>query len=78
KKITPAIAVLNKKMNCVTISFADGGKKYNAADAAKALWGDLAGGHGGIAGSPRGWDISYDELRTEFERAAAYLEKISK
>jgi hypothetical protein len=74
EKIIPAIVVLNKKMNCVTISFADGGKKYNAAIIAKYLWGDLAGGHDGIAGSPRGWNITYDELKTEFDRAADYVE----
>ena len=78
KKIIPAIVVLNKKMNCVTISFEDGGKKYSAVDAARDIWGDLAGGHNGIAGSPRGWDVPYEKLKAEFNRAVGYVENLQK
>ena len=73
KKIIPAVIVLNSKMNAIIISFADGGKRFSASCAVKKLWGELAGGHEGIAGSPRGWNLNEAEIRGEFDRAAAYL-----
>jgi len=72
-KIIPAVVSLNTKMNAVLISFSDGGKRFSAASAVKKLWGELAGGHEGIAGSPRGWGLNEAEIRGEFDRAAAYV-----
>ena len=76
RKIIPAIVVWNEKWNSITLSFEDGGKRHDASVLAKKLWGDLAGGHAGIAGSPRGWKLTEAQLRAEFNRAINYIHVI--
>jgi hypothetical protein len=58
-EINKAVVALNTKTGAVTVSFADAG---NAKDIVQALWGLEAGGHAGIAGSPRGQVMTDDDL----------------
>lgn len=67
--ICDSIVTLNTKFRAITIAFEDGGKELSACEIAKSLWGAEAGGRDGIAGSPRGWELSDEELQREFERA---------
>lgn len=67
--VVPATIVLNTKFRAVTIAFEDGGKCHSAKDIVQELWGSEAGGHSGIAGSPRGWELSDEQLEAEFQRA---------
>jgi len=76
--IIPAAVVLNKRYNSVTVSFEDGGAKFDASKIVKKLWGEMAGGHAGIAGSPRGWGLSDKEALEEFERACICVDKIQR
>lgn len=65
----PATVVLNTKDNNILVSFYDS-EKFNAKDFVQTLWGPDAGGKAGIAGSPRGWNLSSENLMKEFERAS--------
>lgn len=67
--VVPATVSLNTKFRAITIAFEDGGKCHSAKDIVQELWGSEAGGHSGIAGSPRGWDLSDEQLEAEFQRA---------
>jgi len=71
KKYIPAIVTWSREWNNILISFEDAGDKNDASVIARKLWGDLAGGHAGIAGSPRGWKLSEDQMQAEFEKAIA-------
>ncbi len=61
-KIIPAVVSFNKKFNSITLSFEDGGKEASAKEIVQALWGSEAGGREGIAGSPRGQEMTLDDL----------------
>jgi len=78
KQVIPAVVVYNKNYNSVSVSFEDGGARFDASAIVKGLWGDMAGGHAGIAGSPRGWPLSPDEAYAEFERALEYVEGLTR
>lgn len=62
KMVIPCIIALNTNTKAITISFADGGKKYSAVRIVQKLWGPEAGGHAGIAGSPRGWKKNFKRI----------------
>ncbi len=72
--IIPATVTLNTGMKAITIAFEDGGKKCSAVEIVQSLWGSEAGGRAGIAGSPRGWQKTDDELVVEFARAKEAVE----
>ena len=42
---------------------ADGGKKVSAKELVQELWGNEAGGHPGIAGSPRGQEMTEKDMQ---------------
>ena len=63
EKIKPATIVFNSRFNAVTLAFEDGGKKYNAAKIMQEIFGPGAGGHAGIAGTPRGEVMTPDDLK---------------
>ena len=42
---------------------ADGGKKVSAKELVQELWGNEAGGHPGIAGSPRGKEMTEKDMK---------------
>ena len=62
KRLVPAVVNLNTAVGSITLSFEDGGEKYNAAAIMKEHFGPEAGGHAGIAGSPRGIIYTMDDL----------------
>lgn len=71
-KVIPATVVLNGKYKSVTVAFADGGKQISAKDLVQELWGPLAGGHPGIAGSPRGQEMKSEDA---YKAAVRVIEK---
>lgn len=74
QRICPSTIAINTKFDSITIAFEDGGKKFSAREIAQSLWGPEAGGHNGIAGSPRGWKLTETELMYELARASAKLD----
>jgi len=60
----PSLAVVgyNPAKGGVTISLADPISGVSCAEIARMLWGPLAGGHAGIAGSPRGERLGLDDI----------------
>lgn len=75
-KVIPAIVTLNTKINSITVSMEDGGKSISAKEIVQILWGQEAGGHNGIAGSPRGWEVTPEQLKIELERAVKAVETL--
>jgi len=69
KKYIPAIVTWSREWSNILISFEDGGEKNDASVVAAKLWGSLAGGHAGIAGSPRGLKLPEELMQREFDRA---------
>ena len=68
KKVIPATVVLNGKFKSITVALADGGKEFQrlglmtAKELVQKIWGPEAGGHPGIAGSPRGKEMDRRDL----------------
>ena len=62
EQIIPATVTFNTETKAITIAFEDGGKKTSARDLVTNIWGPDAGGHPGIAGSPRGQEMSLHDL----------------
>ena len=61
-KVIPSTVTRNGKFKSITVSMADGGKKVSAKELVQELWGDEAGGHPGIAGSPRGQEMTEEDM----------------
>lgn len=61
-KVIPATVTFNERLNSITVAFADGGQALSAKDIVQELWGPEAGGHTGIAGSPRGAEMTKDDF----------------
>lgn len=53
-EVAKVVVGFNTLHGSITVSFADAPKGVNARDIVQKLWGAEAGGHAGIAGSPRG------------------------
>lgn len=62
-KVIPSTVTRNGKFKSVTVAMADGGKKVSAKELVQELWGNEAGGHPGIAGSPRGKEITEKDMQ---------------
>lgn len=60
--VAQAVVALNTKFKSVTVSFADTPEGISACEIVQSVWGELAGGHAGIAGSPRGEEMTADDL----------------
>ena len=78
--LIPATVTYNEKTKTITLGFEDGGKQYNALEIVRSVWGPEAGGREGIAGSPRGIEMTKDDLHALVERlkevqASAGVEK---
>lgn len=54
--------VLNQKNGSITFGLEDNGKTISARETVQAFWGLEAGGHSGIAGSPRGMNLTEEDL----------------
>lgn len=78
--LIPATVTYNEKTKAITLGFEDRGKQYNAMEIVRSVWGPEAGGREGIAGSPRGVEMTKDDLHALVERlkevqASAGVEK---
>lgn len=62
KKIIPYIISYNGFYNSITVSSEDGGKLLSCKTLVQELWGSEAGGHNGIAGSPRNIVMTNDDF----------------
>lgn len=60
-----------EKFKAVTVSRADDSVGVVAKTFVQELWGELAGGHPGIAGSPRGQELEMSEAERAFEALMA-------
>lgn len=63
RKVIPSTVTRNGKFKSVTVAMADGGKKVSAKELVQELWGNEAGGHPGIAGSPRGQEMTEKDMQ---------------
>jgi hypothetical protein len=70
-EIAKAVVALNTKTGAVTVSFADPIPGVSARDIVQRLWGPEAGGHAGIAGSPR------ERKMTEADWADCFAEVVA-
>ena len=62
-KVIPCTVTRDGKLKCIIIAMSDGGKKISAKELVQELWGNEAGGHLGIAGSPRGQEMTEKDLQ---------------
>lgn len=77
KRSVNATVSMNTETHGIIIAFADRDAQYSASSIAKSIWEDHAGGHAGIAGSPREWSssgITGHQLRIEFEKAVSMVD----
>lgn len=63
RKVIPSTVTRNGKFKSITVAMADGGKKVSAKELVQELWGNEAGGHPGIAGSPRGQEMTEKDMQ---------------
>jgi len=61
--VAEAIISFNRIMGSITLSFEDNGERLNACQIVQSLWGEGAGGHAGIAGSPRDKRMTFKDLK---------------
>jgi len=60
--VNEAAVVFNTTNGAITVSFADKPTGTNACEIVQSLWGVKAGGHAGIAGSPRDQRMNLNDL----------------
>lgn len=70
-----AVVALNTDQKSVTVSFAAPIPGVSARDIVQGLWGPEAGGHAGIAGSPRNRVMGEKDLHDAFMAVVKILEK---
>jgi hypothetical protein len=68
-----AVVAYTTTNGAVTVSFADPPKGKTAREIVQGLWGSLAGGHVGIAGSPRERRMGLDDLQAARTATVAAL-----
>jgi len=68
-----AVVALNTKFESITVSFENPYVGVSAKDFVQELWGPEAGGHAGIAGSPRGQKMTEGDLS---EASRKLMEKL--
>lgn len=71
--VCKAVVSYNDQTGAVTVSFADTPSGEGARGIVQGLWGPLAGGHAGIAGSPRDQRMSWEDALAAAEAVIAYL-----
>jgi hypothetical protein len=68
-----AVVAKNDTTGAITVSLEKPLQGFSCADFARDLWGPEAGGHAGIAGSPRGREMPLEEAVRAAEALAAAL-----
>ena len=63
QQICDATVAFNSTFKAVTVAFADGGKTESAREWVQSFWGPKAGGRDGIAGSPRGQEMTFNDAK---------------
>ena len=74
-KVIPCTVTFNGKFKSITVAMADGGKQISAKELVQELWGNEAGGHSGIAGSPRGKEMTEEDLEKAAEMAIELISR---
>jgi len=59
--VIPITVTFNTRFKAITIATCET-TKFNCREIVQSLWGDKAGGHSGIAGSPRGKNMTLQDL----------------
>jgi len=70
-EVAEAVVAFNSNTKAVTLSFAEKDDKRNACTIMQAAFGPTAGGHKGIAGSPRGVELAAEEAVSKVMDALA-------
>lgn len=73
-EVLPAVVAFNTKTGSVTLSLADPMAGVSCREIAQALWGPEAGGHDGIAGSPRERAMAAEDVQAAIDLLNAYIE----
>lgn len=63
ERIVKATITYNTNTKALTLAFEDGGKEYKADKIMQELFGEDAGGHAGISGSPRGQAMTEEDFK---------------
>jgi hypothetical protein len=71
-----ALAVYNSKVGTVTVSLAEPIEGVSCRKVVQSLFGPLAGGHDGIAGSPRGEVISFEAVESAAEALNTAISRV--
>lgn len=75
-RIHPATVQYNGKTKAVSIAFADWNRHgLKANEIVQSLWGPEAGGREGIAGSPRGQEMTLDDFENAFRTVDTLLKE---
>jgi hypothetical protein len=75
-KSARAIVAWNPEAGTVTVSLESSVSGVSCRDIVQALWGPLAGGHAGIAGSPRGMAMTDEQFTTCIWAVQAAFEEL--
>jgi len=62
--VADLVVALNTTSGAITVSRRDGTVAVDCRQLVQTFWGELAGGHAGIAGSPRGQVLTQSDLET--------------
>lgn len=72
ERIVKSTISFNTNTQTLTLAFEDGGKEFSASEIMQKLFGSGAGGHPGIAGSPRGQSMT----EIEFDKLCKYVNQL--
>ena len=72
-EVCKAVVCFNEQTGAVTVSFADAPSGEGARGIVQGLWGPLAGGHAGIAGSPRDLRMSWEDAQAAVSAVLNYI-----
>lgn len=72
-EVLKAVVAFNTKFKSVTVSLADPIKGVSCREVVQDLWGPEAGGHDGIAGSPRGQEMTLEDAKAAVKALAEVM-----
>ena len=68
-RMASVVVALNTKFGSITVSRESDAVLFNCREFVQELWGPEAGGHDGIAGSPREKEFNFDDVKGAFVAA---------